>query len=599
MPRVTRATVRSQASSENSGVGTALSPPQTPPITKRTPLGEISGNQEEILTVVEDPEGAPIANKGKKGKKRKNWKKAKKNNEATGSKESENVLPDDNESELSSAVEDACQELLKEQAQDTSSIVMPDQIPHSPPSPAVIATTEELSQQPSQNLGYPGMVAQRDQINPEHNITEDQETKTVRDKVLKSPEGPKQVPNEKQVLNERLVEQSDEQQLQDEHRSPIQVAMRPEDSIEAMDKFEDEMEKVGDLIPATNGNDQNPKGTRRRGKMTAAAKLRPSSKDSIAAKLRKSSASRKTSLDINPKAAALLEKGAAVHPSTLAEPDVAKSGPTTRQVSDGSSASEKASTAAKKRISSVHKAPFVPAKSTKPPTRSNFELPGEAVARKLREAREERTKRDEEEEQKKPAFKARPVRLSTAPVVKPTATSRARISMARGEIPAPSAAKEATLKRKMTPRPSAVAAASTGTWLSTLSGNKRSTPAPANSSARVTRGPTSNSAGSKAVTAKSATQSTVRQSISNADAVQLKAKGKEVFNRGKVEQDERERMRKDKEEAAKKARAEAAERGRIASREWAEKQKAKRMAEKKANVVAETGTNGEAPGSAA
>lgn len=54
-------------------------------------------------------------------------------------------------------------------------------------------------------------------------------------------------------------------------------------------------------------------------------------------------------------------------------------------------------------------------------------------------------------------------------------------------------------------------------------------------------------------------------------------RGKEVFNRVRVEQDERDRIKRDKEEAAKKARAEAAERGRLASREWAERQKLKKM----------------------
>ena len=54
-----------------------------------------------------------------------------------------------------------------------------------------------------------------------------------------------------------------------------------------------------------------------------------------------------------------------------------------------------------------------------------------------------------------------------------------------------------------------------------------------------------------------------------------KLKGREVFNRDRMEKEARERERKEKEEAAKRARAEAAERGRIASREWAERQRKK------------------------
>lgn len=62
-----------------------------------------------------------------------------------------------------------------------------------------------------------------------------------------------------------------------------------------------------------------------------------------------------------------------------------------------------------------------------------------------------------------------------------------------------------------------------------------------------------------------------------AELAQQKMRGKEVFNRVRVEQDERDRIKREKEEAAKRARAEAAERGRLASREWAERQRLKKM----------------------
>lgn len=460
-------------------------------------------------------------------------------------------------------------------------IVLHDQSPHSPPSPAVMVTMEELLQEPSQQSESPTMVAQKDKIDSDHSSKADQEPSAPADKDITLPEEPKQLPNPTHVPHESGVEHADRKSMLDTHRSPMKATMRPEDSIEAMDKLEDEIEKVGDLLPPTNGSNISPKKHERKAKTTTASKARPSTNISNAIKLRKSSASRKISSEVNPKAAALLAKGAAVHPSSLAESDVGRANLENRQVSDSSSASEKTSNAAKKRISSVHKAPFVPAKSTKPPTRSNFELPGEAVARKLREARDQRMKRDEEIEPKKPPFKARPVRLSQAPVVRPTATSRARISMAKGEMAAPSSAKDTTLKPKMAPRPSAISAATAGKRLSTLSASKPPTPAPANSSARVTREPAVSSTNLKSVTTKPTSQNTIRQSIGNTDAAQLKAKGKEVFNRGKMEQDERDRMRKEKEEAAKKARAEAAERGRIASREWAEKQRAKKMSERK------------------
>ena len=404
-----------------------------------------------------------------------------------------------------------------------------------------------------------------------------------------------QAQNEMYDANDSVGAQENQDLLQKEDGLTIRVSMRPEDSIEAMDRFEDEMEKVGDLIPATHGSARNPKEPKepkesKRREKSATGRPNTGKKTSSHSKIHKDSASPTLGAEANSKAAALLKRGATVLPSALNKPETTKLNTKTRQVSDSSSASEKAPNTVKKRISSVHKAPFIPAKSTKPPTRSNFELPGEAVARKLKEAREERMKREEAEERvKKPAFKARPVRLSQAPVVRPTATSKARISIAKGEVPATSIVKTTAPRSTVTPRPSGAASSPPGQRLSTVSDNKRAAPASANTSARVTGRSSNAFNSSKISTAKPIAPSSIRQSVGGADAAQLRAKGKEVFNRGRVEQDERDRMRKEKEDAAKKARAEAAERGRVASREWAEKQKAKKMAEKKATPEMATG----------
>lgn len=108
MPCVTRAVLQAAA---------AVPLPATPPVTKRQPLGEISGNQEELPAAVEDPEQILKANKGPgKGKKGKGSKKSKEHEEAANNEKSKDVLPDENESETSSAVEDACQDLLREQS---------------------------------------------------------------------------------------------------------------------------------------------------------------------------------------------------------------------------------------------------------------------------------------------------------------------------------------------------------------------------------------------------------------------------------------------------------------------------------------------------
>lgn len=121
MPRLTRAAMRAQPSPDDSAVAAAVALPATPPVIKRTPLGEISGNQEELPTPVEDPEQILKTNKGPgKGRKAKVTKKSKGQDESGQNGKAASVLPDEIESETSSAVDDACQDLLKEQHEGTS-----------------------------------------------------------------------------------------------------------------------------------------------------------------------------------------------------------------------------------------------------------------------------------------------------------------------------------------------------------------------------------------------------------------------------------------------------------------------------------------------
>ncbi len=72
-------------------------------------------------------------------------------------------------------------------------------------------------------------------------------------------------------------------------------------------------------------------------------------------------------------------------------------------------------------------------RSSKPPTVSTFELPGEAISRRKREEREARLRAQEEEERRRREFKARPVRSSIVPNTLPreTVASRARQVRAR------------------------------------------------------------------------------------------------------------------------------------------------------------------------
>ena len=359
-------------------------------------------------------------------------------------------------------------------------------------------------------------------------------------------------------------------------RTPGKRISRIEDSVEAIDALEEEIEKVGGLIPASaNGppSHDKPKKQAKPQSTTIASKSNgrlktvrsdahqkavEARRQSTFAKLPESKPSSVASVK-----RARLSKGVALSSHSAFEP-------TGLTVNTGSTASH---AFPKNRISSVHKAPFQPIKSTKPPTRPNFELPGEAVARKLKEQREERSKHEEDEAAKPRVFKARPVRQSHAPAVKLTATTRTRLSMAKGERLGSS---------KPAARPTSMTTASPNKRLSTLSVPKRSTPPFANGAARLTRGPSLNA--STTIRAPSAVGANRPAPTAEESALQ-KLKGKEVFGRTRAEIVDREKAKKEKEEAARKARADAAERGRIASRAWAEKQKAKKLEAGKENTV--------------
>lgn len=350
-------------------------------------------------------------------------------------------------------------------------------------------------------------------------------------------------------------------------RTPGKRISRIEDSVEALDALEEEIEKVDGLIPNTSEvqspvktkklakSSKKPKASTANSPMKPATSVRPAaSRPSMQPPLKKTSAS--TGGVANRKHDVSTRKQSTSSPTTItsSQPPL------------------------KKRVSSIHKAPFQPAKSTKPPTRAVFELPGEAVARKLKEQREERLKREEE---KKPEQSVPKARLSHAPEVKLNAVTKARLSMAKGEPVNPTATQHGTLKAKSLVRTNSFASVGPNKRLSTLSVTKRSTKTPpANPSARVTRAPSLSAA---ATTRNLSVSSDPRPAPTGDDLANQKMKGKEVFGRTKVEIMEREKERKEKDEAVKKARAEAAERGRAASRAWAEKQKLRKVEAAKAN----------------
>ena len=226
----------------------------------------------------------------------------------------------------------------------------------------------------------------------------------------------------------------------------------------------------------------------------------------------------------------------------------------------------------KSRVSSLTTRPFIPTKSSKPPTRSTFALPGEAVAQKLKAAREARLKREEADKTQVSVLKARPVRQNVVPTmeVKTNTASRARMSVA-GRATSGKGADGVTKGPVIRPLARISSTGSTQTNLNrdivpkTQHGASTASPAttnapPAKANSSATRAPSLTA--SKAPGRRVSTMS--------------KATGKEVFARAKLEEEARLKEKKEKEEAAKKARVEAAERGRLASREWAERMKAKK-----------------------
>ncbi|PVI07868.1 hypothetical protein DM02DRAFT_234885 [Periconia macrospinosa] len=249
-----------------------------------------------------------------------------------------------------------------------------------------------------------------------------------------------------------------------------------------------------------------------------------------------------------------------------------------------------------------------PPKSTKPPTKPNFQLPGEAIAAKLKAQKEERLKREAEGgNQQSSTTSSRPISLppppkSTKPPTKPNFTlpgeavaaklkAQREERLKREEQEAAEAAKKVPFKAR--PAPTARPSTTTLNRTSSLTVPKRSGSVTTNTTTTTTKSRTASSSSS---TITNSNRNSVvfggghaqKSTVTPADAALLKLKGRQVFNRDKVEKETRERERREKEEAAKKARAEAAERGRIASREWAERQKRKLL-----GVVGAAGGSGE------
>jgi hypothetical protein len=227
--------------------------------------------------------------------------------------------------------------------------------------------------------------------------------------------------------------------------------------------------------------------------------------------------------------------------------------------------------APKQRPVSISMAPH--AKSTKAPTKATFELPGSAVAEKLRIKREERLKRMEEAEaaKKEAALKAR-----HAPVRKPVSVPIKQQPGVTIAPPQPQAQRVSSLASKH----SSMSLSQPGVCIAPPQPQQEAQRASSLASKRSNMSLSQPLPQSRSTSTSSANRNSViipKAIVTPVDAAQQKLKGREVFNRDRMEKEARERERKEKEEGARRARAEAAERGRIASREWAERQRKKMM----------------------
>lgn len=111
MPRVTRAALRSNAILEDEPKLAMSIPLPATPQKEREPLGEVAGNVPEEPPAIDDGV-KPEKKEGAKGKKVKGTKKGKKQPKRENDEITPEVLDDDNHSATSSAVEEACEDLM-------------------------------------------------------------------------------------------------------------------------------------------------------------------------------------------------------------------------------------------------------------------------------------------------------------------------------------------------------------------------------------------------------------------------------------------------------------------------------------------------------
>ena len=109
MPRLTRAALRS-AVLEDTEEAAQIPLPATPKM-ERTPLGEITLNQEDEPKIVL---AVNLSKPGKKAAKSKDTKTGRKKKDTSNKENGPEIIEDDYQSATSSAVEEACEELIRQ-----------------------------------------------------------------------------------------------------------------------------------------------------------------------------------------------------------------------------------------------------------------------------------------------------------------------------------------------------------------------------------------------------------------------------------------------------------------------------------------------------
>ena len=209
-------------------------------------------------------------------------------------------------------------------------------------------------------------------------------------------------------------------------------------------------------------------------------------------------------------------------------------------------------------------------KSVRAPTKPDFELPGEAISRRKQQERAARLRAQEEEERNRREFKARPFKSTVAPATMPRDNVASRARQAPPTTKATLASSQHTTSKRLSTYNSCerLPGASSTAATMPLRRGRDSLVQPVEEGSRAT--------------SMSSTPSEKRSSLSAEDAVQQRYRGKQIYARDNSYSQEREKEKRERESTAALAREQAAERSRAASREWAEKKRQRELALQKA-----------------